>query len=97
MAEKNPLLALAAAFAALPGGARDAAAGALAAAFGTMQRANGNRAFGLCRTCRHFRPDDAKGETGGPHRCGLMEEPLNEDETHLVSAVLEAFEATDAA
>jgi MarR family transcriptional repressor of emrRAB len=36
----------------------------------TMQRANGRRAFGLCRQCAHFLTE----ESGA--RCGLTHEPL---------------------
>ena len=40
-----------------------------------LQQARGGRAFGVCRTCRHFR----RGREGG-HRCGLTGEPLSTDE-----------------
>jgi DNA-binding MarR family transcriptional regulator len=42
-----------------------------------LQLGNDHRAFGQCATCRFFRRDDAVGERGGPHRCGLTREPLN--------------------
>jgi len=38
-----------------------------------LQRAHGGRAFGVCATCRHFRPG-AGG--GGAAQCGLTLEPL---------------------
>ncbi|WP_292898060.1 MULTISPECIES: MarR family winged helix-turn-helix transcriptional regulator [unclassified Nitratireductor] len=43
--------------------------------------ADGGRPFGLCRECRHFR----EGERGpGKHLCGLLKEPLSdEDATHI--------------
>jgi DNA-binding MarR family transcriptional regulator len=41
----------------------------------TMQRANGRRAFGLCRQCAHFLTE----ESGA--RCGLTHEPLAAEQT----------------
>lgn len=35
-----------------------------------LQQVNGNRAFGVCRQCRHFRDE------GAAYRCGLTSEPL---------------------
>jgi hypothetical protein len=35
---------------------------------------DGGRAFGICGECRHFRPNDPH---GAPHRCALLDEPLN--------------------
>ena len=35
-----------------------------------LQQVNGNRAFGVCQQCAHFRSD------GAAHRCGLTGEPL---------------------
>lgn len=37
-------------------------------------RARGGRTFGVCRTCRHFQRD------GEELRCGLVNEPLHEDD-----------------
>jgi DNA-binding MarR family transcriptional regulator len=45
-----------------------------------MQRRNRFHTFGICQTCRFFHRDDASGERGGPHRCGLTLEPLSEPE-----------------
>ncbi len=36
----------------------------------TLQQVNGNRAFGVCRQCGHFRIE------GAAYRCGLTGEPL---------------------
>jgi DNA-binding MarR family transcriptional regulator len=36
-----------------------------------LQRASGNRSFGVCKTCRHYRREAGKGE------CGLTGEPLS--------------------
>lgn len=41
-----------------------------------MQRARGGRTFGVCRTCRHFRPAAAGGGV-----CGLTGEPLPAEQT----------------
>lgn len=38
---------------------------------------NGGRAFGVCRTCRHFRAEAYAG-TARPHRCALLGVPLAE-------------------
>lgn len=51
-----------------------------------VQRANDHQPFGMCQRCRHFRRDDASGERGGPHRCGLTGEPLSELESTLICA-----------
>ena len=45
----------------------------LEAAIGGLLAARGGRAFGVCRSCRHFQraaPD------GDPHRCGLLHVPM---------------------
>jgi MarR family transcriptional repressor of emrRAB len=45
-----------------------------------LQRCHGGVAFGVCRTCRHF-----KAETGGAgHRCGLTGEALSDGDSHLL-------------
>jgi DNA-binding MarR family transcriptional regulator len=51
-----------------------------------LQRTNDRQAFGICRTCQFFRRDDAAGETGGPHRCGLTLEPLADSDIGLICA-----------
>ena len=75
--EADPLLTLASDIAA------SAEAAGLAAALRAVLRAavarNGRRAFGLCRTCRHFRRSTDPGVT--PHRCALLGEPLDEAES----------------
>lgn len=58
-----------------------------------LQLANGGRAFGECATCRHFRRDAAAGDTAGPHRCGLTNEALTDDESRRISAEREAVAA----
>ncbi len=41
----------------------------------TKLRQEGNKPFGICKTCRHFRKNTAN---GGPHYCDLLKEPLSE-------------------
>ncbi len=50
--------------------------------------ARGGRAFGVCRTCRHFRPDQRKGRT--PHHCALLNEPLGETDARAICVEQEA-------
>jgi DNA-binding MarR family transcriptional regulator len=61
-----------------------------------IQRGRRFRLFGMCATCRHFRPDDAAGEMGGPHRCGLTLEPLSESDSGQVCREHEASAAATA-
>lgn len=42
------------------------------------------RAFGACRTCRHFRKSVHPGTN--PHRCALLDEPLSEPDSALICA-----------
>lgn len=44
----------------------------------TMQRARGNRSFGVCRTCRFF----LRGPDG--FRCGLTQEPLSAEDSERI-------------
>ncbi|MBM3522979.1 MAG: winged helix DNA-binding protein [Alphaproteobacteria bacterium] len=60
----------------------------------TVQRANDHRPFGMCQRCRHFRRDDASGERGGPHRCGLTREPLSDLDSTLICAEHEPRDET---
>jgi hypothetical protein len=41
----------------------------------TLERTNG-KAFGLCSECTYFCKNESAGTEGGPHKCGLHEEPL---------------------
>jgi len=43
----------------------------------TLERANGGRAFGLCEECTHFCKNAAASADGGPHKCGLIGDPLS--------------------
>lgn len=44
-----------------------------------MTRANRGRAFGVCRTCKHFRRERQRS-----YRCGLTGEPLSESDSTLL-------------
>lgn len=46
---------------------------------------NQGRAFGICRTCRHFRRDAANGAQG-PHHCGLLDVPLSDADSARICA-----------
>lgn len=73
-----PPAVLAAGLAAAPAGAAGGLEQQLTALLADMQRARGQRSFGVCRTCRHFGAAD----TGG--RCGLTGERLLDEETQRV-------------
>ncbi|KLN61590.1 MarR family transcriptional regulator [Kiloniella spongiae] len=38
-------------------------------------RSDGNKPFGICNTCRHFRKNNP---SGSPHFCDLLKEPLSD-------------------
>lgn len=54
----------------------------------TLDR-RGGRPFGVCRTCRFFRPDDPD---GAPHRCALLEAPLTAEDSGQICVEQEAAE-----
>lgn len=64
---------------ALPAAQAEAADEALTGALHALQRSNGSRSFGVCRSCDHFRT-----ETGGGFRCGLTGEPLSTQDATLI-------------
>lgn len=74
----DPLLQVAEAAAALAPDMRAHADAALSALLASLQRRNGLRPFGACRTCRHFRRD-AAGK--GAHFCALISQPLSEEDS----------------
>ena len=93
MVEADPLMAIAAAIAALPAPALAATAETLTAA---LAGAGGHRGTGECGTCRHFGQDAAKSESGGPHRCHAAKTAISDAETHQ-ACVLYAANPPDAA
>jgi DNA-binding MarR family transcriptional regulator len=46
---------------------------------------NQGRAFGVCRTCRHFRPH-VRPSNRTPHHCALLDEPLSESDSLAICA-----------
>ena len=46
-----------------------------------MQRRNGHKPFGQCRTCRFFVHETAAEAAGEPHFCRLLDVPLNREDT----------------
>lgn len=68
-----------------------AGAGAEAAALARLLEAtlaaaiaqNAGRAFGVCRTCRHFRAEAHPG-TARPHHCALLDAPLAEADARAI-------------
>jgi DNA-binding MarR family transcriptional regulator len=53
-------------------------------------RQHGNRPFGVCLGCRHFRSDGASSHVKGPHRCMLLGEPLNDIDSNQICREHEA-------
>tara|TARA_R110000772_G_scaffold87094_12_gene181851 strand:+ start:199 stop:813 length:615 start_codon:yes stop_codon:yes gene_type:complete len=47
----------------------------------------GGRAFGVCKSCRYFRRNAAGGR---PHLCGLLDEPLTDDDSNEICVEQEA-------
>lgn len=76
MLKNDPLLALARD---IDGAAGRRARDLVASLGATLRNAiarNDGRAFGVCLTCRHFRAD-VRPESGSPHHCALLDEPLS--------------------
>ena len=46
---------------------------------------NRGRAFGVCRTCHHFRAH-VRPSTRTPHHCALLDEPLSEGDSLAICA-----------
>jgi DNA-binding MarR family transcriptional regulator len=46
---------------------------------------NRGRAFGACRSCSYFRADVRPGSSSA-HHCGLLDEPLSDEESGLICA-----------
>jgi hypothetical protein len=82
----DPVTALALKADALDVALRSQLVGGLRGLLRQIQAANGNRAFGVCATCRHFRRNDAMGDGAGPHRCGLTGEALTEADSRKICA-----------
>lgn len=91
----DPLAELRAAAATLAADEQERVAAGLTRLLRAVQRHKQFRVFGICATCRHFRPDDARGEEGGPHRCGLTGEPLSDTDSGQVCREHEPTAADD--
>lgn len=83
---RDPLQELVTAAGALDVTAQRRTADALTELLATLQRRHGRRTFGICAECRFLLRDDAAGQEGGPHRCGLTREPLSADDTGQICA-----------
>ncbi len=53
---------------------------------------NQGRAFGVCRTCRHFRAN-VRPSARTPHHCALLDEPLSEGDSSAICAEQETAAA----
>ena len=84
--DDDPLAQMARAAEALSGEEQDVLADGLTSMLLAWQRANDRHTFGVCRTCKFFKPNDAPKQAGGPHRCGLTLEPLNDDDGTRICA-----------
>jgi DNA-binding MarR family transcriptional regulator len=42
--------------------------------------------FGVCRSCRFFKPGGMNGDQEHPHRCGLLNVTLERSDAHLICA-----------
>lgn len=49
-----------------------------------LQSETGRAPFGQCQTCRYFEPNALAGVNGGPHRCGLLQAPLSNQERERI-------------
>ena len=77
---RDPLLGFALAIDSQGPQSADGLREALARLLGALQRQNGLRPFGLCRTCRHFGRGEGAEPVRRPHRCRLLEVDLAEFE-----------------
>jgi DNA-binding MarR family transcriptional regulator len=73
--QRDPLRSLESCVAKM-GGDIESASSVLARLASALERSNG-KAFGLCSECTHFCKNEAVGADGGPHKCGLHQEPLS--------------------
>lgn len=72
---------------------KDGLASSLERILGNIIRQNGNHQFGVCQGCRHFAVDAASDHAKGPHKCLLIGEPLNSDDSHRICRAHEAHAA----
>lgn len=79
--DSDPVDAMLRSAAALPARERRELTQSLESLLTETLRRRGGRPFGLCKTCRYFRPKHAE---GAPHRCGLLEVPLSAQDSELI-------------
>ncbi len=75
LAKEDALLSFQAVVAELPSQEQKAIEEALETLLLAKLRKEGNRPFGICKTCKHFRKN---APSGGPHYCDLLKESLSE-------------------
>lgn len=84
----DPLVKLAADFAAMRPAELASVAELLRETLSRAIQRNGGRPFGVCRTCRHFQR--GTGREGNSARCSLLDEPLSRDDALAICAEQEA-------
>ncbi|GGE40559.1 transcriptional regulator [Marinicauda pacifica] len=77
----DPLTDLDASLAAMPPEARDQLSTSLERLMTEMLARRGGRAFGACRTCRHFTRGHRE---GAPYFCALLRAPLSREESEQI-------------
>lgn len=82
--KRDPLNRVSSAVYALEDSARESIEVGLSSLLAEMRRGRRHHSFGVCDTCRHFHPNSAAGEPGGPHRCGLTLETLSDEDSRLI-------------
>ena len=85
----DPLKRLADDVAAATGGDASELLMTLQAILSAMIARNDGRAFGVCRTCRHFLSNTRPG-SASPHHCGLLDEPLSDADSNAICQEQEA-------
>lgn len=92
MVNRDPLLSLAEDIQRAAGGDVDAVRDVLRRTLQAAIDRNRGRAFGICRTCRHFRAH-VRPSTDTPHHCALLDEPLSEGDSQSICAEQEPVAA----
>ena len=94
--QRDPLLVLASNIESALGTKASELAAALASVLHQAIVRRGGRAFGVCSTCRHFQKDHSS-RAAGRHYCGLLQEPLSEDDSQEICAEQELAAASSSA
>jgi DNA-binding MarR family transcriptional regulator len=85
----DPLRQLADDITVATGGDADELLATLQAVLSAMIARNNGRAFGICRTCRHFRCNALPGHAA-PHHCAVLDEPLSDADSGAICQEHEA-------